>query len=183
MKAITHATFAGLLALFWALPLFAESGEADTEESRDNKSRQAIWAESQKTLLQGIALSESQQDRIEALDAEYAAQIDERQQRRSELREELNAAQQAGQVSEAKRIRRQLREFRRSPTRPAHLRAIREVLTAPQQVTFDQNRKAFRERAQEQRERARLQRPPRPVPMEEPAEEGASEEGAGEASP
>ena len=130
-----------------------------------------------------IALSESQQDRIEALDAEYAAQIDERQQRRSELREELNAAQQAGQVSEAKRIRRQLREFRRSPTRPAHLRAIREVLTAPQQVTFDQNRKAFRERAQEQRERARLQRPPRPVPMEEPAEEGASEEGAGEASP
>ena len=183
MTATPLVTVATILGLFWALPLLAQSGEAQPGDEKAENSRQAIWAKSQTALLEGIVLSANQRSQIEALDVEFADQMDERQQNRSQLRSELNTAQQAGKVSVAKRIRSQLRELRRTPARATHLQAIRAVLNAQQRVTFDENRKTFRERAQQQRDRARQERPPRPVPADGESEAGAAAGGDPEDSP
>jgi len=177
MTQTTSLTMATTLSLFCALPLLAQTGEEKPPKERPEASRQAVWAESQQALLEGIELNAEQRSEIEAIDTKYADQIDGQQQRRAQLREDLDSAQEAGKVSEAKRIRGQLREMRRAPGRAAHVNAIRQVLNAGQRVSFDANRKAFRERARQQRQRARQERPPRPAPS---AIEGSAEgEGAG----
>lgn len=183
MKHTGSLTVGSILGLLWALPLLAQNGEEGAAEQRSEASRQSVWAESQKALLAGIELSAEQRGEIEALDAEFGGEIDAQQQHRSQLRKDLNAAEQAGKVSEAKRIRGKLRELRRTPGRGAHVNAIREVLNDEQRVSFDENRKAFRERARQQRNRARRERPPRPTPSEGATKGKTAAEGADEAPP
>ena len=177
MTQTTSLTMATTLRLLCALPLLAQTGEEKTPTERPEASRQAVWTESQQALLDGIELNAEQRSEIEAIDTKYADQIEGQQQRRASLRRDLDSAQQAGKISEAKRIRGQLREMRRAPGRAAHVNAIRQVLNADQRVSFDANRKAFRERARQQRQRARQERPPRPAPSEN--EDNAEGDGAG----
>ncbi|NRA07387.1 MAG: hypothetical protein HRU02_04455 [Myxococcales bacterium] len=171
-----------VLALSVALPGLAETGAEEAAAERPAASRQEVWADSQTALMAGIELTADQQSEIEALDAKFEAEIDERHKKRSQLRRDLSSAQDAGKISEAKRIRSQLREMRREPGRRAQLTAIREVLDEKQRVSFDENRKAFRDKAQQERTRVKRERPDRPAPAkaESPAEEEAPVEGDSE---
>jgi len=166
MRRTQSLAVASILSLLWAFPLAAQNDEAEASDAPPKTSRKEIWAKSQQSLLEGIELSTDQLEEIEALDAMFGGEIDERQERRNQLRKDLKVAQQAGKISDAKRIRGELRELRGGRRRAAQLGAIRELLNPEQRVTFDENRKAFRERARKQRERAKRQRPTRPVSEE-----------------
>lgn len=170
MKKTRSLALATLLGLLWALPLVAQNAEEETGEEQPDSSRQSVWEESQRTLLQGVELSAEQQAEIDALDAEYAEKFDEQRRRRSQLQRDLAAAQEAGRVSESKRLRGQLRKMRRAPGRAAHVGAIRKLLNPQQRATFDENRKAFRELARQRRARAERERPPRPAPAADAAD-------------
>ncbi|MFP8875985.1 MAG: hypothetical protein VCB99_03560 [Myxococcota bacterium] len=164
-----------ILALSVALPGLAETGTEEATAERPTDSRQEMWTESQQALMAGIELTADQRSEIEALDAKFTAEIDGKHKKRSQLRRDLASAQEAGKISEARRIRGQLREMRRKPGRRAQLTATREVLDEKQRVIFDENRKAFRDKAQQERARAKQERPPRPAPAkaESPGEEEA----------
>lgn len=178
-KALTIAT---TLTLSLAIPGVAETAAKDPAADGPAATRQKAWAESQKALMAGIELTADQQAEIEALDEKFSVEIDARHKKRSQLRRDLNTAQEAGKISEAKRIRSQLREMRRGPGRQTQLTAIREVLDEKQRVVFDENRKAFRDKAQRERGRAKNERPARPAPAkaESPAEEEAAVKGDGD---
>jgi len=179
----TNALAVGtILALSLALPGLAETAAEEPAAESPAATRQKAWAESQKALMAGIELTADQQSEIEALDEKFSVEIDERHTKRSQLRRDLSSAQEAGKISEARRIRGQLRDMRREPGRLAQLTAIREVLDEKQRAVFDENRNAFRDKAQQERARAKRERPERPAPAkaESPEEEEAPVEGDSE---
>ena len=174
-------TITTILALCLAMPAVAETTAEKPAAEDPAATRQKAWAESQKELMAGIELTADQQAEIEALDTKFSVEIDSRHKKRSQLRRDLSAAQQAGKISEAKKIRGQLRDMRREPGRVAQLTAIRKVLDEKQRAIFDENRNAFRDNAQRERTRAKKERPARPAPAKaesaaegEPAAEGES---------
>src|SRR5213076_2889770 len=96
-------------------------------------------------LLNGITLSDAQKTQLDALHEQHRSAMDAQREAGRELFDQIRAARQSGDTATANRLMRQQRA-KMDEQRDQEIAALRALLTADQQVQFDKNLAAFKER-------------------------------------